>query len=76
MLDAAARRSHDQAGAQVVDIRTSWAILERDLARLDWTVRTHTTKLSLKAHSMDLFERFLLMGSREANLALEDWDRR
>ena len=70
------KRILDRTGAQVVDIRTSWAILERDLARIPLAVHTHTTKPSLKSQSMDLFERFLLMGSREANRVLEDWDRR
>jgi hypothetical protein len=31
---------------------------------------------NMKSRAMDIFERLLLMGSREAQQALSDWDRR
>ncbi|MCL4298980.1 MAG: ATP-binding protein [Anaerolineae bacterium] len=65
----------DAVGAEVVDIRTSRALLERDLVRLPLTVYTHADDPEIKSQAMALFERLLLMGSREAQQALSDWDR-
>ena len=66
----------DMAGTDLVDIRTSTAILERDLVRLPLAVYTHATDPELKSQAMSLFERLLLIGSRSADQALADWDRR
>lgn len=66
----------DAVGGEVVDIRTSRAIMERDLVRLPLTVYTHADDPATKSQAMELFERLLLMGSQEAQQALSDWDRR
>jgi hypothetical protein len=66
----------DAAGADAVDIRTSRAIMERDLVRLPLAVYTHADDPATESDAMGLFERLLLMGSREAQRALSDWDRR
>ena len=66
----------DAVGADVVDIRTARAIIERDLVRLPLTVYTHADDPEMKSQAMELFERLLMMGSREAQQALSDWDRR
>ncbi len=65
-----------EVGAEVVDMRTSWAILERDLVRLPLAVYTHTDDPAVKLRAMKLFEDMLLLGSRSAHQALSDWDRR
>ena len=64
----------DAVGAEVVDIRTSRALMERDLVHLPLTVYTHTDDSEIKSQAMALFERLLMMGSREAQNALSDWD--
>jgi hypothetical protein len=64
------------AGDEVVDIRTSWALLEQDLASLPLTVYMHADDLAIKSRAMETFERLLLLGSRVAQQALADWDRR
>ena len=66
----------DIAGREIVDIRTSRAILEQDLVRLPLAVYTHALDNETKSKAMDLFERLLLLGSRSAHQALADWDRR
>jgi len=66
----------DVAGSEVTDIRTAASILERDLVRLPLTVYTHASHPTEKSRAMDLFERLLLLGSRTAQQALRDWDRR
>jgi len=66
----------DVVGTEVVDIRTARAIMERDLVRLPLTVYTHADDPEVRSQAMKLFERLLLMGSREAQQALSDWDRR
>jgi hypothetical protein len=66
----------DAVGAEVVDVRTSRAIMERDLVRLPLTVYTHTDDPVVQSQAMTMFERLLSMGSREAQQALGDWDRR
>ncbi len=66
----------DAVGSEVVDIRTSRALMERDLVRLPLTVYTHADDPKIKSQAMALFERLLMMDSREAKQALSDWDRR
>jgi len=66
----------DGAGNEVVDMRTSRALPEPDLAHLPLTVYTHGDDPATQSHAMDLFERLLLLGSRTARQALADWDRR
>ncbi len=66
----------DAVGDEVVDIRTSRAIMERDLVRLPLTVYTHANDPEMKSQAMTLFERMLRIGSREAQRALGDWDGR
>jgi len=66
----------DTAGNEVVDIRTSHALLEHDLVQLPLTVYTHSVDPTTKSHAMDIFERLLLLGSRVAQETLADWDRR
>lgn len=63
-------------GKEIVDMRTSRALLEPDLVQLPLIVYTHTDDQTTKSRAMDLFERFLLLGSRTAQRALADWDRR
>lgn len=63
-------------GDEIVDIRTSSALLEQDLVHLPLNVYSHADDPAIKSRAMDLFERLLLMGSRAARQALEDWDRR
>ncbi len=72
----AAEQILDQAGGQVFDIRTRWAMLENDLAQLPLAVYNHAIDGAIKARAMDLFERLLMHGSRSAHQALADWDRR
>ena len=66
----------DVAGNQVVDIRTSKALLEQDLVQLPLTVYTHSVDPAMKSRAMDALERLLLLDSRVAQEALADWDRR
>jgi hypothetical protein len=66
----------DIAGKEIVDIRTSRAILEQDLVRLPIAVYTHALEDETKSIAMDLFERLLLLGSRSAHMVLAEWDRR
>ena len=66
----------DAVRVKVVDIRTARALMERDLVRLPLTVYTHTDDPEIKSQAMALFERLLMMGNREAQQALSDWDRR
>jgi hypothetical protein len=66
----------DTTGADLVDIRRSIAMLERDLVSLPLTVYTHARDQDTKSQAMALFERLLLLGSRSAHQALADWDRR
>lgn len=73
---AASAHILDVAGDQILDIRTSLSVYEDDLVRLPLAVYTHATDPGVKSRAMDLFERMLLMGSREAHQALSDWDRR
>ena len=66
----------DVAGSDIVDIRASMAILERNSVRLPLTVYTHADDPETKSRAMGLFEQLLLLGSRSAHQALTDWDRR
>jgi len=66
----------DVAGNQVVDIRTSKALLEQDLVQLPLTVYTHSVDPAMKSRAMDALEQLLLLDSRVAQEALADWDRR
>ena len=70
----AAERILDLMGTEVVDIRTSAALMERDLVRLLLTVYNHSKVPDTKDRAMDLFERLLLLGSHSAYQALSDWD--
>ena len=72
----AVARILDVTGDQILDSRTSLSVYEDDLVRLPLAVYTHATDPGVKSRAMDLFERMLLMGSREAHKALSDWDRR
>jgi len=65
----------DTVGNEIVDIRTSRALLEHDLVQLPLTVYTHSVDPTTKSHAMDIFERLLLLGSRVAQETLADWDR-
>ncbi len=60
----------------MVDVHTPRAILERDLVRLPLTVYTHANDPEMKSQAMAVFERMLMIGSREARKALGDWDGR
>ena len=71
-----AERIIDAASAQVMDIRTAWAALEREVVRLPLMVYTHWQEKHVRSRAMDIFERWLLLGSRQAQLALDEWDRR
>ncbi len=66
----------DVGASDVTDVHKAAFILERDLVRLPLSVYTHTLDPDEKSRAMDLFEHLLLLGSREARKALEDWDRR
>ncbi len=72
----ATQRVLDELGALVFDISTRWAFLERELAQLPLAVYNHVDDAEMKGQAMDLFERLLLAGSRSAQEALADWDRR
>ncbi len=72
----ATERILDVAGSEVTDIRTAAAMMERDLVRLPLTVYTHSFGPDEKSRAMGLFERMLELGSRAAQQALSDWDRR
>jgi hypothetical protein len=72
----AVERILDEVGSEITDIRTSAARLESDLARLPLAVYTHAGGPRVKSEAMATFERLLLMGSRTARQALQDWDRR
>jgi hypothetical protein len=66
----------DAAGNEVVDIRTSRALLEQDLVQMPLTVYTHSVDPTTKSRAMDVFEQLLILDSRVAYEALADWDRR
>jgi len=66
----------DELGNAVWDIRTHWVALEADLVRLPLAVYNHAVDENIKGRAMDLFERLLLAGSRQAYNALAEWDRR
>jgi hypothetical protein len=66
----------DVMGDEVEDVQRAAFVVERDLVRLPLTVYTHTQDPNQKSRAMDLFERLLLRGSRSAQKALEEWDRR
>lgn len=65
----------DAIEIEVTDVRKVPSILERDVVRLPLTVYTHTPDPKKRSRAMSLFERLLLLGSRAAHQALEDWDR-
>lgn len=71
----AVNRVLDEIGSEVVDIRTSAALVEPELARLSLAVYTHAEGLATKSEAMTTFERMLLIGSQTAHKALQDWDR-
>jgi hypothetical protein len=52
------------------------SLLDRDLVHLSLTIYSYTFNEDEKTQAMDLFEHLLLLGSRTATRALEDWDRR
>jgi hypothetical protein len=64
------------ADSEITDMHGSASILEQDLVRLPLTVYTHSFNPEQKSRAMGLFESLLLLGSRSAHQALEDWDRR
>ena len=64
------------AGNEIVDIRTSHAIIEKGMVRLPLAIYTHTNDEKVKSDAIDIFENMLLLGSRYAEQALNDWDRR
>lgn len=66
----------DVAGGEIADIRTAASVMERDLVQLPLAVYTHSDDEAIKSRAMDLFERLLLLGSRSAHQALQDYDRR
>jgi len=66
----------DELEHVVLDIRTHWAVLEADLVQLSLAVYNHAVDENVKMRAMDLFERLLLAGSRQAYHALSEWDRR
>lgn len=74
-LDAT-ERILNVAGQQVVDIRTSAGLIERNLVQLPLNVYMRSEDDLLRSRAMDLFERLLLMGSHAAHQALQDYDRR
>ncbi len=66
----------DIGGDEIVDMRHSLRIIERDLVKLPLTVYTHTLDTKQQEHAMMLFEQLLVKGSRSASQALSEWDRR
>jgi hypothetical protein len=66
----------DVFGQDIVDIRTSAALLEEDVTWLPLTVYTHANTDQLKSRAIHVFERLLQLGSVRAQQALTAWDRR
>jgi len=66
----------DELGNVVLDIRSHWAVLEVDLVQLSLAVYNHAVDENVKMRAIDLFERLLLAGSRQAYHALSEWNRR
>jgi hypothetical protein len=64
------------AGTDLVDFRTSTALLEGDLGQITLMIYTHSSDPVEKIRAMDLFERLLAWGSHYALEALKDYDRR
>jgi hypothetical protein len=71
----ATERLIDTLGHQIIDMQTSAALLEDDLAWLPLTVYTHADNDQMRARAMNTFEQFLLLGSWTAQEALTQWDR-
>jgi len=71
-----ASRILDSAGTSLTSVQGRAFTVERSVVRLPLNVYNHSTDPAVRSRAMDIFERFLEVGSRTADEALRDWDRR
>jgi len=66
----------DLVGNEITDMRTSVAIIEPYLVRLSLAIYKYMEDPEIKSQALAAFERLLVLGSRTANQALQDEDRK
>lgn len=66
----------DLVGNEITDMRTSATIIEPYLVRLSLAIYKYVEDPEIKSQALAAFERLLIFGSRTANQALQDEDRK